>query len=83
MSQIKEIVLCLYWTPACIRTIWKHVNGGFFVFREECDEFLRFVIWAINPHGKEEWMQDYHAQCVDEIAMRQRRGEWKRGGKAC
>ena len=83
MRGIKEFLLCVYWMPATMRTIWKHTNGGFFIFREECDEFLRFVSWAASPSAKEDWQRDYLAQCLDEIAMRQRRGDWKYGSAPC
>ena len=77
MNTIKLILLVLYWLPATMRTIWKHTNGGFFIFRDECNEFLRYVLWGVDEDTEaSESLADYFQQCRDEIAMRQRRGEW-------
>ncbi len=75
---MKKWLLVIFWLPVLSRCIWRHVGGRFFVFRDESNEFLRFV-WWMNSHsrgGAGEDVDDFYAKAREEIAARQRRGAW-------
>lgn len=77
---MKEKLLLLFWMPAVIRTMVRFSAGGLFVFRNESDEFLRFLWWALRDEKTSDDLAGYFGQCMDEIKARVRRGDWVRGG---
>ena len=79
MSRLKEIIVTLYWLPNIVRTLWKVKNGRFFVFRDEPNGFLRWMLQAREESRGKDCSQDilnHYEQAVNEVAARKRRGEW-------
>ena len=72
IEQFKTWVLVLRWAPEMIRTMWLHILGRYYIFRDSPDEFLKFLAWA-DCDGTGECdndMADYYRRANDE---RQRR----------
>lgn len=74
---MKWTLLRLYWLPRYLRCTWKFVTGRLFVFRDEPNEFLHFVLYVQHRKPcKSQEVRRFFDAANEEIALRQRRGEW-------
>ena len=79
MKKIKEFFQVLYWLPEMLCSMWKVKNGRLFVFRNESNAFVRFVVDGISPDGLSHMsrdLQNYYDQAFNEVAARKRMGTW-------
>ena len=74
IEKFKVWMLILYWSPELIRTMWLHIRGRYYIFRDSPDEFLKFLAWidsdGTEADAEDEDMGDYYRRAGDE---RQRR----------
>ena len=76
IEQFKTWVLVLRWAPEMIRTMWLHILGRYYIFRDSPDEFLTFLAWFEVEAGPwQEGMRLYFIRARDE---RERRAIVKR-----
>ena len=77
MNKFKQRALLLFWLPAWFRVCWRKESGRFFIFRDESNEFLRYL-WFINtePGAVRGDVQELLDMAMEEIAARQRTGAW-------
>lgn len=77
MSKFKQRALILFWMPAWIRVCWRNASGRFFIYSNECNEFLRYLWWLnLQPGGASDEVQELLDMAMEEIAARQRTGAW-------
>jgi hypothetical protein len=74
---VKWTLLRVYWLPRYLRCTWWFVAGRLFVFRNEPNEFLRFVLYVerLGPCEAQD-VRRFFESANEEIALRQRRVEW-------
>ncbi len=71
-------LLILFWFPSMTRVMWRMASGRLFIYRDESNDFLRFMLWYL-PRGVPAEYEHTHnliAHLDDEIDMRRRRGDW-------
>lgn len=67
----KEWVLSIYWLPNIVRCLWRDSRGRFFIFRDEPDEFLRFLLYILRDL-EDDPLLDFRQQVLAEIEARRR-----------
>lgn len=55
---MRERVLFVFWLPAMPRMIWRLLLGRFFIFRNEGNEFLRYMLWLTSEDEEDEEDED-------------------------
>ncbi|VUZ24108.1 Uncharacterised protein [uncultured Comamonas sp.] len=77
IEKLKSNLLALYWMPAWIRVTWKKASGRLFIFRNECNEFLRYLWWVNAASESCSYdVQELLDLAMEEISARQRMGVW-------
>lgn len=68
----KRLILNLYYLPALCRTAWKYQQGNWYVFRDESDVFLEYVVYKGASKGTEynEDIQCYVGHARVEMQVR-------------
>lgn len=72
---IKEWLLFVYWLPRITRCLWRESRGGFFIFRDEPDELLRFLhsyLYVLRD-SPEDPLFGFYQRALIEIRDRERR----------
>ncbi len=74
IKSIKASIIFLYWLPNTTRCLWREARGGFFIFRDEPDEFLRFLhSYLFTLEGEyDDPIYDFYQQVLQEIRDRRR-----------
>lgn len=74
IKLIKASIIFLYWLPAIIRCMWREARGGFFIFRDESDELLRFLhSYLFTLEGEhDDPLYDFYQQVLEEMRARRR-----------
>lgn len=74
IKLFKASIIFLYWLPATTRCLWREARGGFFIFRDEPDEFLRFLhSYLFTLEGEyDDPLYDFYQRVLDEIRARRR-----------
>ena len=73
MKSLKHLVLNLYHLPALCRTCFRHQQGRWYIFRNESDEFLNYLMYKVQSNHKEGAdFESFMAQAKDEMKLRQR-----------
>ena len=73
MKIIKHLILNLYHLPALCRTCWKHQEGRWYIFSDESDEFLNYLMYkAQGTNYKEDTdLESLFLQAKAEISLRE------------
>lgn len=74
MKSLKHLVLNLYHLPALCRTCFRHQQGRWYIFRNESDEFLNYLMYKVQRSNHKEGadFESFMAQAKDEMKLRQR-----------
>ena len=73
MKSLKHLILNLYHLPALCRTCWKHQQGRWYIFRNESDEFLKYLMYKLQRSNYKEGadFESFMAQAKAEINTRE------------
>ena len=73
MKSLKHLILNLYHLPALCRTCWKHQQGRWYIFRNESDEFLKYLMYKVQriTHKEGTDFESFMAQAKAEINTRE------------
>lgn len=47
---MRRFILAIWWLPAWFRIQWRFATGRLFIFRNESNEFLRYMLWWTDPY---------------------------------
>lgn len=74
INLIKASIIFLYWLPATTRCLWREARGGFFIFRDEPDELLRFLhSYLFTLEGEYgDPLYEFYQQVLEEMRARRR-----------
>ena len=72
ITYLKAMLLSLYWTPQMIKTLWAHIHGRRFVFRDSPIEFLHFLalLHGESIESADETVRDYLRLAMEELKSR-------------
>ena len=73
MKILKHLILNLYHLPALCRTCFRHQQGGWYIFRNESDEFLKYLMYKVQriTHKEGTDFESFMAQAKAEINTRE------------
>ena len=73
MKSLKHLILNLYHLPALCRTCFRHQQGGWYIFRNESDEFLKYLMYKVQriTHKEGTDFESFMAQAKAEINTRE------------